>query len=253
MTTGALPLPCPRWRHLLWRHPETWVFLLSAAAWCICIAPGELNLGLIPHVAHAFYGHAGHSAGHLLDACGAFHWSIMIVAMMFPTLVGQLRVVSARSLWFRRNRAIAFLLAGYSCLWLLYGFVLDAGFELLRTTAPIVLTFLAPFFFLVAVLWQLTPQKRQSLIACHITMPLAPSGWRADFDCYQYGFRIGTSCCLSCWALMLACAATGHTLWAMVIVALISWSERFVRRPSQLWFSLALCTAGLVASLVRNS
>jgi predicted metal-binding membrane protein len=255
MTTAALPLSYPRWRLLVWRHPESWVVLVSAGAWLLCISASAYPLGPMPLASRTLAGHAGHNPvfrSYFLDTwlSGALHWSIMIAAMMFPPLVGQLRFVAARSLWFRRNRAMALLLAGYSFLWLLYGFSADMSFELLRAVAPGALTFLVPFSFLVASFWQLTPQKGRSIVACHRTMPLAPSGRRADFDCCRYGFRTAASCCVSCWALMFACMATGHALWAMVVVTSVSWSERFFRSPRQRVFSLVLFSVALLTFLL---
>jgi predicted metal-binding membrane protein len=249
MTTAALPIPYSRWRLLLWRHPESWALLLSAGAWLFFIATSGSDWALhsVAPLAHA--GHTGYSHGpsSALALHWSIMWSIMIAAMMFPPLIGHLRVVAARSFWSRRHRAMILFLSGYSALWLLYGFGAEAGLQLQRSISPAASGFAIPLTFLMAAGWQLTPQKRRSLIACHFTMPLAPSGWRADFDCYRYGFRTAASCCISCWALMFACAAAGHALWAMLAVTSVSWSERFLRRPRQLWLSLALFAVALLA------
>lgn len=258
MTTAALPLLYSRWRLLLWRHPESWAFLLSAGAWLFFIATSAFDMALTTGAPLTHAGHAGHSHGPgysslnlgSLDAWPTLvlHWSIMIAAMMFPLLIGQLRVVAARSLWSRRNRAMAFFLSGYTALWLLYGLATEVGLQLQRTISLAAFTFPIPFCFLMAACWQLTAQKRLSLVACHLTMPLAPSGWRADFDCCRYGFRTAANCCMSCWALMFACAAAHHAIWAMLAVTFVSWSERFLRSPRQLWFSLALFAVALQAT-----
>jgi hypothetical protein len=258
MTTAALALPYFRWRHFLWRHPESWAFALSAGAWLFFIATGATDMATMPEGLHAHAGSAVHRTGAhsslqpgFLDAWPALalHWSIMIAAMMFPLLIGQIRVVAARSLWSRRNRAMALFLFGYSALWVLYGLAVEASLQLQRLFLPTTITFLIPFSFLMAGLWQLTRQKRLSLVACHLTMPIAPFGWRADFDCWRYGFRTAANCCVSCWALMFACAATRHALWAMLVVTLVSWAERFLHRPRPRWFFRALFAVALLASL----
>jgi predicted metal-binding membrane protein len=251
MTTSALPLPIPRWRLRLWHNPESWVLLLSADAWLYLIAVEIWGAALSSVAPHNFHRHGFAPHIRSLDAwpVGVLGWSIMIAAMMFPPLIPQLRLVAARSLWGRRHRAMALFLSGYTALWVVYGVAAEASLQLRRNAAPAMSTALVSLCFLVAAFWQLTPQKRRSLVACHLTMPLAPSGWRADSDCFRYGLRTATSCCVSCWALMFACAAAGHAIWAMLIVTLVSWSERFLPRARQVWFFFALVAAALLAGV----
>ena len=179
------------------------------------------------------------------------HWPVMIAAMMFPPLIVQLRIVAARSLWSRRHRALILFLSGYSILWLLYGLLAEAGVQLQQRASLAGFHFLIPSSLLVAALWQLTLRKQKSLVACHLTMPLAPCGWRADLDCCRFGVRTGANCCISCWLLMFACAAAGHALWALLVATVVSWTERFLRRPRQLWFSAGLFAIALLISLLR--
>ena len=252
MSTAAVPLAYPRWRVFLWRHPETWAILLSAAAWFSFFIASVSAIGYTSLDFLSFADHARHNSGSYSFfslPTVALHWTTMIVAMMFPLLIGQLRIVAARSLWDRRDLAMALFICGYVSVWLVFGVAVEIVLELGRTIAPILRPFLIPSSFLLAALWQLAPQKKRGLVACHLTMPLAPSGWRADRDCCRYGFRTATSCCISCWAFMFVCAATGHALWAMAIVTLVSWSERVLRRPRPLYFFLGLFTVALLASL----
>ena len=124
MTTAAFPLAYPRWRLLVWRHPELWAVLVSGGAWFFLIGTGAFTGGAL----HAYTGFAGHMHGlgvHTAWYVGLARiwpalalWAFMIAAMMFPPLIRQLRVVAARSLWPRRNRAMALFLLGYSALWL---------------------------------------------------------------------------------------------------------------------------------------
>ncbi len=237
-------------------QPEWWALGISAVAWLFFIVTGiyeiilraDLSLIQVSHVAHfPALGFDSFLMPGLIGTCASwvFHWFLMIAAMMFPLLIGQIRTVALRSFWFRRNRAIAFFIFGYTALWLLYGIVAQAGLQLQRTILPTASAFLVPLCFLVAACWQLTEQKRQSLVGCHLTMPLAPSGWHADFDCYRYGFRIAASCCISCWSLMLTNLATHHALWSMILVSFIAFSERFLPQPRQIWFFCALFAVGL--------
>ena len=255
MNTKFISLLYARWCKFMCQ-PEWWSLCISAVAWLFFIITGIYKIILGADVSLIQVNHVTHfpapgfdsflNAGSI-ETCASwvFHWLLMIAAMMFPLLIGQIRIVAIRSFWFRRNRAIAFFVFGYTTLWLLYGLAAEAGLQLQRTILPTASTFLIPLCFFVAACWQITEQKHQSLVGCHLTMPLAPSGWYADFDCCRYGFRIATSCCISCWSLMFINVATHHALWSMFLVSFVSCSERFLLRPHQLWFFLALFAVGL--------
>jgi predicted metal-binding membrane protein len=195
-----------QWKQAEWRHPEWWALALSVGAWVL----------LVGQSVHR------HFAG----------WSLMVVAMMVPLVVGPIRTTAARSLWRRRHRAIAIFLAGYLTLWLAAG----AGFFLLMSIVGVNAGSPSPLLvasaFALALGWQLAPAKRRALNACHRTMPLAPRGSRADRDCFRYGLRIGAYCLTSCWALMLVCMVAKHAMGALVAVAVVLAAERYLRRPS---------------------
>jgi predicted metal-binding membrane protein len=203
---------------LAWRYPEWWALALSAAAW-----------------ASMFQKHAHHRAPML-------QWVVMTAAMMFPMIAGSLRIAAERSLWRRRHRAIAVFLIGYVVCWLAFGMAL----VLLGVPAR-------PEFAIgalaIAGIWQLTRAKRLALAGCHFTMPLAPKGWRADRDCLAYGWKTGTRCVISCWAIMLACFATGHSLIAMGGLTAICAIERYTYRPSQLLLGGTLIAAAIIIAV----
>jgi hypothetical protein len=194
-------------KRFLWAHPDWWILAASAATgvWMV------------------FHGirHAGHV--HLSAASEQlFLWFLMIVAMMVPLVSDVLRTVAFRSLRRRRHRAMAGFLAGYLGMWTLAGIpalwvVYAASSQALLATG---------LAFLLAALWAASAPRRRALVACHRTMPLAPSGWRADFDCVRFGGVIGGSCVASCFPLMLACTLTGHRAEAMLAGATIAAVER---------------------------
>ncbi len=62
-------------------------------------------------------------------------WMLMVVAMMFPLVIGSVRTVAARSLWRRRHRAIAGFLTGYAGAWFLVGLVASMLIALVHTSA----------------------------------------------------------------------------------------------------------------------
>jgi predicted metal-binding membrane protein len=207
-----------RWKQAEWRHPEWWALALSLGAWVLLVGEG----------AHRHFA----------------AWSLMVVAMMVPLVVGPIRTTAARSLWRRRHRAIAIFLAGYLILWLAAG----AGFFLLLSVLGVNAGSPSPLLiasaFALALGWQLAPAKRRALNACHRTMPLAPRGSRADRDCFRYGLRIGAYCLMSCWALMLACLITGHATPALAVITLVLTAERYWR--------LDLSRPGMVMARMRQ-
>jgi predicted metal-binding membrane protein len=165
------------------------------------------------------------------------NWMLMVVAMMFPLVLDSVRRTAARSLWTRRHRAIAGFLLGYLSLWAAVGVL--ASFIPAKSAAA---------GFALAAIWQLTPMKSRAVLSCHRTMPLTPTGWRADLDCIRFGWHIGGGCLISCWALMLACVLSGHALFAMVAITAAAITERYATQiaPGLICAALSLCAVGYV-------
>jgi predicted metal-binding membrane protein len=196
-------------QYFFWQHPEWWSAALSAFAWTAVLL------------------HARQHAGHGSFAQEFAYWVLMVAAMMLPNVMYPVRVTAASSLWARRHRAIAGFLAGYFAPWVVLGIVAAALREGTWTH-----TYAAPAFgFAGAAVWQKTPMHRRALIACHVRLPLAPTGWTADRDCLRFGCTIGAACVWSCWPLMLACAFAGHSLIAMMGGTIVGAVERRWFRP----------------------
>lgn len=216
-------------RRMGWNHPEWWVVAVAAAAWILMA--GMAGLG--PHAGHAGHGH------------GLLGMVAMVVAMMLPLTVANIRHVAWSSLWRRRHRAIAAFVAGYLAVWILVqagiagAWGLVASFTGWERAGMVVMA--------AAVLWELSPVKRQRLRRCHRTVPLRPRGWRADADCAWYGVTTGLSCATMCWALMAACAAFAHSLLVMIVLFGVQLSGRYQRHPSPSLAALAVFGVCLVA------
>jgi predicted metal-binding membrane protein len=172
----------------------------------------------------------------------------MVAAMMFPVVLGPVRIAAARSLWSRRHRAVAGFLTGYVALWTIVG-VPVAGLAILARgrLSPVAA---AAAGFAIAVAWQLTSAKRRALSSCHRTIPLAPDGWRADAGCVRFGWIVGGQCVLSCWALMLACVLSAHSLAAMAGLGAAGAAERLVPRFSNARVCGAICICGAVYAMM---
>ena len=233
-------------------YPEFWVILLCVAAWFALLSMRMM---------HGTYGAACAMDGGM-EGTGAptrgvgwfegvrmpaLHWLIMIPAMMAPTLLGSLRVVAGRSLWSRRHRAMAVVLLGYAAPWLAFGMAVETSIAIAPAS---IARFLLAWSLLTAAVWQLMPLKRRSLVDCHREPILAPSGLRADWECLRYGLQLAGRCGVSCWALMISCAAAGHALWATALITAVVWVERFRPGLPLRWSSAALCCAALLAWVV---
>jgi predicted metal-binding membrane protein len=218
---------------LLWRYPEWWTVALAGAAWAAIIAQAASASG-VPHV------HAAMMEGRFgYHGTGLYEWLLMTVAMMFPAMVGPAHGAAIRSLWTRRNRAIAMFLFGYLIVWMLMGVAISAALLSLGLNGRV---FSIAMAFGAAAAWQLTPVKRWALKACHRAMPLAARGWRADYDCLRYGCAMGAYCIASCGALMLACSLAGHSLVPMISGTAIIIAERYFP-----WVSAGAIVAGISA------
>ena len=217
-------------RRFVWRCPHWWVMAMCAIAWGWMATRWWAS-----HHPHGF---------DLLE------WTLMVGAMMLPLVFAHLRVVAARSLWSRRQRAMVAFLVGYAGISLLAG---AAGLALAQAADVVAQSVgslaLIATGFMVAAVWQLSPPKRRALSACHRTMPLAPRGWPAHRDCLRFGWTIGRSCVVSCAGLMLACVLAGHSLPAMVAVTVVAGSERVSVRADASTTSVALALVA-VAYLV---
>jgi len=233
---AILELRRPR-EPIAWRCPEYWSLGLSALAWLPLTVVTMGSDRPHQHLTATAVGSVGSwsaSWGHPLLA-----WSLMVVAMMPPLAIAPLRVTASRSLWARRDRAVACFMFGFLGLWLLTG-TAAVGFAALATHVVSQTGLLAATGFGIAAAWQLTPAKARAIVACHATAPLSLSGWRADLDCVRYGWRIGKSCLVSCWAMMTACVLAGHGLVAAVCIGVVAISERTAFRPNQRLFSATL-------------
>ncbi len=195
-------------------HPE-W--------WSMCFG----GLAAISMLSHGWK-HWGHSFHHWMSFGQEFSgWFLMVAAMMLPLIAPSVREVGFRSRWDRRHRAIALFLIGYFGPWLLLGLA-AAGLRLF----PVAHTpWAAGGLFAVTIMWMLTTVRRRALVQCHRIEPLAIDGWCADLSCLRFGTKIGTSCTILCWPVMLACAITGHDLPAMILGGAFGATERLSFRP----------------------
>jgi Predicted metal-binding integral membrane protein (DUF2182) len=220
-------------RRLNWRNPEWWVVMATAVAWLF-----------VAGISHTRASHTWITPGrdHVQHILGVVS---MVIAMMVPLTITNVRHVALSSLWRRRHRAIAGFLVGYLAVWFVLQTIIVETWGLL---APLVGWGTASSLAMIAAaLWEVAPIKRRRLRRCHRTVPLAPRGWRADADCAHYGVSTGFSCVMMCWALMVAAAAFSHSFLVMTVLFGVQVSGRYKRRPSPVLAALAVIGVCLLA------
>jgi len=213
----------PFWARIIWRYPQWWLFPVSLLAW-LAIGVHTHSTGLELNVVHH---HDGNAAMGMSWISETYCWMLMVVAMMLPLIADSARNVAARSLWFRRQRAIVIFVLGYLSVWLMAGVVLSFVLATLRSRSWFDPRLAIGFSLLIAVAWQAIPIKKRALISCHRTRPIAPEGLRANWDCAGYGWMIGGGCLLNCWAWMLFCAVAGHHIVVMAFAMFLAIAERY--------------------------
>jgi predicted metal-binding membrane protein len=221
------------------RHPEWWPLAISMAAW----------LSLVSHTQHEMMPLCAGAPPLLSPFVDAFsRWILMTVGMMPPLVVLSVRHVGFRSFRDRRHTAVAEFLAGYLGVWIAAGalllFLLFATDILAGTERRLV----AVLAYGAAIVWQLTPFKRQALWRCHRTVPLAIERWRTDLSCLRFGASTGVACLSSCWLLMALPVLTADGVLAMVCLQAAMVHERYQQRlrPRLTASVLLLCTALLL-------
>lgn len=193
-------------------RPEWWVIAVSAGAWCL----------MLPHAL------ARGAPCHQLSFWADWRaWAFMVAAMMLPLMLPSVRWVAERSFRSRQGRAMVGYVAGYLAPWMALGLGVACLLGQRWAHDPR----LAPMAFALAGAWAATPLYTRLVGRSHRTVPLAPDGWRASWDCVRFGALQGIPCAASCAPLMLGCTLTGHGLVAMVGGAAIGASERLSRQP----------------------
>lgn len=206
---GAAPI-----RHLLWRCPEWWTYVLCFLGWWAIVRHSLQHSAVDPH------------KGTSLPLELA-HWLFMVYAMMIPVTASSLRAAAFASPWSRRHRAIAGVLIGYSAVWLIAGIPV----ALARNEHSMHASAVPMAVFGFAAVWQFVPFRAFAFGACHRVPIPAPRGWAADRDCFVYGIDIGMPCVLCGWPMMAGCAFTGHALVVMIGCTMLAIVERRRFRP----------------------
>jgi predicted metal-binding membrane protein len=173
---------------------------------------------------------------------------IMAAAMMLPSVLPAARAVALTSRWHRRQRALVVFTGSYLVMWTLFGIVVSTVLVLIGADAggP----WLGAAALVAAAAWELSPQKRRSLRACHRLPPSGNDGWSADLACARAGLRHARACLGACWALMTAMLLvwTAGLLVMVVLTAVIS-AEKLLSAGPRLGHRAAVLLVATAAVL----
>ncbi len=195
-------------RATLPRAEMRWGWLLVAAAWTLALTAtltGQRYL-IDHHFLIEESGLAWPVAAAVFLAC----WQVMIAAMMLPSALPALAVVTAATRDARRARARLAFLAGFAVAWTAFALLAFTGDTAIHRTvdgSP----WLAAHAFAIgaatlaaAGLFQLTPLKGHCLAVCRNPRAFVDHRSReAPESAWRHGVRHGAWSVGCCWALML--------------------------------------------------
>lgn len=229
-------------RALRWR-PEWWIAAVAVLAWpamLVGVGMGQMSAGMAPtNLAsldctpsgarfiglQAWTGQLGGGAHYspLAALANLPGWSAMVLAMMVPVTLPAVRHVAFNTMRYRRRRAMVLYTLVYVGCWALFGVAAFEARDLLVAASGIGGRALLALAVGAAAGWQLTRTKRRAVLACGRTVPLPPSGLRADLGCARFAILSARRCMVSCWAIMLVMVVAGTltAVWMVALTALV--------------------------------
>jgi predicted metal-binding membrane protein len=228
-----------------YRHPEWAPLGVSILGWMLLarlLWLTSAESGPMPGMKHghpAMTGGIWATFGHEMLA-----WLAMLLAMMLPTTVPAVRYVAFASRRSRRQRSVLAFGLGYLAAWLPLGVAVSLLLALLPPlgTVPVAIAIA------LAGAWELTPAKRLALRRCHRTAPVRFDGLAADRSAAAFGLEHGKTCVIIGGPAMVALTALGHPVIATVIVAVIMFGQKIIRRPER--WSSGVAVGGVLAGLL---
>ena len=227
----------------LWRlTPQASVLLIIAAiAWVTIITWTQLS------------GSMSSNMGLELPAF-LVAWTVMMMAMMLPS-VAPVASLYARSIVQHRRRRLALFTAGYLVVWAAAGvlaFALGALIAGLAEANPSLGVAAGVGAYLACGLYQISPLKYRCLQHCRSPLSLLfkYTSYQGSLRDFRVGLHHGAYCLGCCWALMVVLLALGAMsvvpmlILAAVVITEKLWSkdESFSRLVGLVCLALAVAT-----------
>jgi predicted metal-binding membrane protein len=162
-------------------------------------------------------------------------WALMLLAMMSPVLIPDIRHIRLQSLKRHRARVTLLFVAGYAAVWMAVGAVLLAvslwlGMAMPGSYLPAIAVLL------LALVWQMSPFKQRSLNRCHALPEMPAFGKEAAIAALRSGVVRGMWCVGSCWLLMLLPLVLHRDhLVVMIAVTVLILGERLEPPAAPAW------------------
>ncbi|MDR6906425.1 putative metal-binding membrane protein [Agromyces sp. 3263] len=189
--------------------------------------------------------------GGLVGAAGLLSfltmWTLMVAAMMLPTVLPAVRYVAQVSRPSRRTVMVATFTIAYLATWTALGSVIAAlGWAIgeLDLPAGAVPRTALVVAIIAAAVWELTASKRRALARCCRTSPIRLRGTAAYASAATFGLRNAAVCLVACGPAMAVLTLAGHPLVATVLVGALLIGEKVWRRGDRL--RVWACAAGLL-------
>jgi predicted metal-binding membrane protein len=182
-------------------------------------------------------------------------WTVMMAAMMFPSIAPTVALYSRMAGGRARIAALLFPL-GYLLTWLAAGLIAVAASALAVRFAGDALSFdragqpLAAATLLAAAAYQLTPWKNVCLGKCRSPLGALLGSWHAGrLGAVRMGMHNGAWCVGCCWALMASLFALGvMSVTRMAALAVVIAAEKILpwRRAATYGTAIVLLSLGLI-------
>ena len=171
-------------------------------------------------------------------------WSVMMVAMMTPSILPMLMLYTTLNL--RRksqgqeSASPMLLLFGYLSSWILFSLFITLPQYFLHTNGYLnmmmepVHIYLASFVLVLAGIYQFTPYKDACLNVCQSPLSFLTNNWQdGKLGAYLIGYKHGFYCVGCCWALMLTLFALGvmNILWVIILTIFVLFEKLSYNYP----------------------
>ncbi|HNP25620.1 MAG TPA: DUF2182 domain-containing protein [Nitrosomonas sp.] len=177
------------------------------------------------------------SAWHWIDFGLVYvMWAVMMAAMMLPSAIPMILVYT--KICTQRHQTshpytFLFVLA-YLLVWLIFSIVLTLlqwqmhGLQFLSPMMDVQNERMAAIVFLLAGIYQFTPQKNNFLQSCRTPMGFLLTEWReGSLGAFRMGIKHGSICLGCCWAQMLIMFAVGvMNLLGMALITTLVFVEK---------------------------
>lgn len=176
-------------------------------------------------------------------------WAVMMAAMMLPSAIPMILVYT--KICEQRYQAAHFytflFILAYLAVWIVFSILLTAlqwqmhGLHIITPMMDMQHEQLAAIIFLIAGIYQFTPQKNKFLQSCRTPMGFVLTEWREKhIGAFQMGLKHGVTCLGCCWAQMLIMFAVGiMNLLGMIFITLLVLIEK-ISPPHHRFFSNAI-------------